>query len=94
MIKGATYVALRALNRLSVVITMAGSNQSKELQVDSTGQNVNSVIVNDSVQIHNEDIQRSLQIIIVILTLALLVKIIKWYDKLHKKRLTRATSVV
>lgn len=54
---------------------------------DSTGQNVNSVIVNESVQVHNEDIALQLNIFI-----ALITKVLKCIYKQQRKRILKELS--
>lgn len=55
-------------------------------QGDSSGQNINSVIVNESLQVHNEDIALQLNIIIVLLALMIIAKVQKCvYNQQHKQ---------
>lgn len=65
----------------------------KESKVgDSTGQNVNSVIVNESVQVHNEDIALQLNIIIALLAFAVITKVLKCIYKQQRKRILKELS--
>lgn len=69
-----------------------GGTDSK--QVDATGQNVNSVIVNESLQVHNYDISTQLDIIIGLLCISLVIRAVKMYNKAQKKRIIAQLSPV
>lgn len=69
-----------------------GGTDSK--QVDATGQNVNSVIVNESLQVHNYDISTQLDIIIGPFCISLVIRAVKMYNKAQKKRIIAQLSPV
>lgn len=65
----------------------------KESKVgDSTGQNVNSVIVNESVQVHNADIALQLNIIIALLAFSIIAKVLKCLHKQQRKQILKELS--